>query len=456
MTIRSFRSIGGGMGLRRRGSSGGVQTVMTAGAGFGTSEAGIGFYYDRLMQVAINNTFYNAESRHDPDFTIAPVRHTQRMMNSLGLLFRDEGAGFSILYDTRRTDGLLRYLRRHAPEPAQIADEGAGTRLSFALTLRNPNFCYFTDLPFDFDPNSACYYVSNRMAHEEAGRVVLNALAFVPQSDTLQAVDGQYDVHFPEDANEIEVVDVLGNVVQCYPRAVPVDLFAKNAAAADSCVKVAAYLKAFPGAETKTRQICTINFYLLPAGCYTIRFVGSVEPARPVIYRAEFYQALCFIDLFLADPVRNGPGIFPIDDLFDPAKTTIKPVAYNLDFAARSTYWEYFIVPPSKGARLHDLKITRRNGDLVQFSPATRIPIGLDTVAYRTVSEVPLTMQNRSDYDLRLSGRIQDDKGMTARDATLMPRLPVAPRDWALPLDPPAASPAADPTHGRSTIYVYL
>lgn len=65
-------------------------------------------------------------------------------------------------------------------------------------------------------------------------------------------------------------------------------------------------------------------------------------------------------------------------------------------------------------------------------------------------------MQNRSDYDLRLSGRIQDDKGMTARDATLMPRLPVAPRDWTLPLDPPAASPAADPTHGRSTIYVYL
>ena len=111
MTVKSLRNIGGGMGLARRGAGGGVQTVMTAGAGLGTNEAGISFYYDRLMQVAIRNTFYNIDGGQCPDFTIAPSRHTQKLCKSLGLVVRNEGAGFSVLYDTLRKEALERYLR---------------------------------------------------------------------------------------------------------------------------------------------------------------------------------------------------------------------------------------------------------------------------------------------------------------------------------------------------------
>lgn len=459
MTVRTLRNIGGGIGLRRRGSSGGLQTVIVLGAGGG--DPGSGFYYDRLMQVAINNTFYNVAGSRSLDFAITPTRTTQRLLDSLGMLFRDEGAGFSVLYDTARTEQLLRYLRRRSSAETNVEDDGAETRLSFALTLRNPNFCYFTDIPFDIDSGSECYYASNRMAHDVDGRIVLNELEFVPQSEPLPAVEGQLDVPFPDGATAIEVLDVLGTVVQCYPRVVPIALLDTDPAAINSCAQVSAYLAKHPKARLVAREICTINFYLLPAGFYTIRYVDAAQPAFTVIYRAENFRALCFVDLFLADPVAGGAGIYPVTDLFDPEKTAIVEVDYNLDFQARSTFWEYFFVPPSKGAQLHDLHISGKNGEPVAFTPAEPVPIGLDTMAYFSVSEVPLQIQSSSPYAFKLTGRIQDSKGMIARESTLMARLPVAPPDWALPVDDPSndtsAPPSAvGPTYGRSAIYVYL
>jgi hypothetical protein len=470
MTDRTTRNIGGGIGLRRRGGGGGLQTVAVAGAA-GTHEpenndSDVAFYFDRLMEVAFKNTFYNLTGALSPDFSVAPTRNTQKIMKSLGMLFRDWGTGFSVLYDTKRTAGLERYLRQHSVAIIQNAEDGAATRLSFVLNVRNSNFYYFTDISYDFDVGSHCYYASNRTAHIVDGRIVLTETEFVPEGKPLQAVGGELDIPF-KNATAIEVLDVLGNVVQCYPRLIPVDLFdADPPLGIISCQEVNKYLKSYPDAVTAPQEICTINFFLLPAGCYTIRYVGDFEPESTVIYRAEDGQALCFIDLFLTDPVAGGAGIYPVRDL-DAKHPSINDIVYDLNFLARSTRWGYFIVPPAKNAQLHDLHITGTNGkgEPVTFSPAQQVSIGLDTTAYLSFSETNLQLQSNSEYVFKLSGRIQHAKGMTTRDSTLMPRLPVATPNRVAPI-PPNKDPSngdgdrqrvakAKSTYG-SAIYVYL
>jgi hypothetical protein len=474
MIDRISRNIGGGIGLRRRGSGGGLQTVLVAGAA-GTREPesaddDVSFFFDRLMDVAFKNTFYNVTGSLSPDFSVVPTRRTEKIMKSLGMLFRDWGAGFSVLYDTKRTHGLLRYLRRHNPAAISTAkdndtDDGAETRLSFTLNVRNPNFYYFTDISYDFDVGSQCYYASNQMAHIVDGRIVLTKNEFVPESEPLPTVGGELDIPFPEGVTEIQILDVLGNVVQCYPRHIPVDLFKIDPPLfVISCQEVEKYLKRHHNAVTKPLDICTINFFLLPAGRYTIRYVGGHKPEYSVIYRAENEQALCFIDLFMTDPVPGGAGIYPVRDLYTD-KPSIIDVVYNLNFQARSTRWGYYIVPPAKSTQLHDLHITGTNGkgDPVAFSPARQVTIGFDTNAYLSYSEMDLQLQSNSECVFKLSGRIQNAKGMITRESTLMPRLPVAPPNRVEPIQLPENTSSDDgiqqlvvePTYG-SAIYVYL
>lgn len=433
------------------------------------------FYFHRLMEVAIHNTFYNFNGSLSPDFSVAPTHRTTNIFKSLGMLFRDRGVGFSVLYDIKRIDGLLRYLREHAPNTKSDTDDGTETRLSFVLNVRNPNFYYFTNIPFNFDVGKQCYYASNRTAHVVDKSIVLTETEFMPESKPLPTVEGQYDIPF-KNATAIEVLDVLGYVVQCYPRDIPVHLYDADPALHDTawrnvnppmhgitCQDVDNYMKSHPDADTKSREICTINFFLLPAGLYTIRYVGAAEPEFSVIYRADNHKALCFIDLFLTDPVDGGAGIYPVRDLYS-QNLGISNVVYNLNFQARSTRWEYFIVPPAQGAQLLDLQITGTDGkgEPVAFSPARQVPIGLNTNAYLQISEVDLQLQSHSECVFKLSGSIKHAKGMTTREQTLMPRLPVATPNRVepiLPLENPSSDdevrPVAEPIYG-SAIYVYL
>ncbi|MBI3704687.1 MAG: hypothetical protein HY244_12785 [Rhizobiales bacterium] len=468
MTDKTDDKIGKRRRFRPRFTREGVRPVAVVGAA-GTKQPEdeypeVSFYFERLMEVAISNTFYNVNGSLSPDFTVLPTHRTKKIINSLGMLFRDRGVGFSVLYDTKRTNALLHYLSWHTWGAKSDVDDGAETRLSFVLNLHNPNFYYFTNIPFDFDVGKQCYYASNRTAHVSDGRIVLTAAEFLPKSKPLPTVEGQLDIPFLN-ATRIEVLDVLGNVVQCYPRIIPVDLFDNNMPTHGiTCRDVDNYMKSHPDAVTKILDTCTINFFLLPSGLYTIRYVDSSEKEFSVIYRGNFHQALCFIDLFLTDPIQDGAGIYPVCDL-DSDNPIISNVTYNLNFQARSTRWEYFIVPPAKGAQLLDLQITGTNGkgEPVAFSPAQQVPIGLDTRAYMSMSEVDLQLQSHSECVFKLSGRIQHPKGMTTRDSTLMPRLPVASPNRVepiLPRDNPASGdggqlPVVERTYG-SAIYVYL
>src|SRR3954469_16912646 len=68
--------------------------------------------YDRLMRVSFRHSYYNRSDDACTDLSVRPTAFTRRLMQSIGLLFRDEGTAFSVLYDTNRADALIAYLGR--------------------------------------------------------------------------------------------------------------------------------------------------------------------------------------------------------------------------------------------------------------------------------------------------------------------------------------------------------
>ncbi len=143
-------------------------------------------FYQRLARVSVEHTYYDHRGDRSPDFVARPTRATAELMRNLGLLFRREETGFSVLYDELTEDSLFQYLRRQYPRnsypPSQRpCDEaqspcyqerrdtvarGVWTRLSFVLALSDPYFVNFTQIPADTNPALENFYFSNQDAHQ--------------------------------------------------------------------------------------------------------------------------------------------------------------------------------------------------------------------------------------------------------------------------------------------------
>ena len=83
------------------------------------------YFYERLLQVSLENSYNNGSANRCPDFSIRPTSSSATLMASLGLLFRQEETGFSVLYDERRRASLEQYLRRSGWENAEAGPETA-------------------------------------------------------------------------------------------------------------------------------------------------------------------------------------------------------------------------------------------------------------------------------------------------------------------------------------------
>src|SRR5882762_840729 len=166
-------------------------------------EPGRQFYYLRLMQVVIRHTYYNRSNEACPDFKIFPTRYSQDLMKSLGLIFKDEGTGFSIFFDVRRTDILIAYLKRQEWPPHS---NHCWTRLSFVLSIKNPHFLNFTDVPIRMNPVNQNFYFTNQEARRlGSGTILLNP---GENHELLDLVGVQLGVIVTEDIKEVEVQSV--------------------------------------------------------------------------------------------------------------------------------------------------------------------------------------------------------------------------------------------------------
>jgi len=359
-------------------------------------------------------------------------------MKSLGLIFKDEGTGFSIFFDVRRTDILIAYLKRQEWPPHS---NHCWTRLSFVLSIKNPHFLNFTDVPIRMNPVNQNFYFTNQEARRlGSGTILLNP---GENHELLDLVGVQLGVIVTEDIKEVEVQSVpqteegSTDAVICRPRCVPAALLEKKDATAITCSE-AIECKGPHEKKDPTNALlfcrCTDKIYLdfssLPEDKYTVRRVpypstSEIAPdEEPMLYTESYPVPFCFVSLFFTSPTGERPKLFPVQDLFGP-EPKIESITYDLQFKRRETYWNYFVVPPA-GESIENLTI--EGGPGIFFNGPCSVVLPNQTKAYRFVSKKPLPFMEQSTFRFRLKG----DLGMTTQNTTLVKILPVASAEQVL------------------------
>ncbi|HEX7315682.1 MAG TPA: hypothetical protein VF297_17315 [Pyrinomonadaceae bacterium] len=385
------------------------------------------FYYERLTQVSIRHTYYNAARDECPDFDIWPTPMTETLMSALGLLYRYEKTGFSVLYDVLRKDVLLNYLARQQKPDGPLSSAGeCWARLSFVCALNNPYFINFTSMPIDANPAEENFYFTNRKAHEEDNHVLLNLGGHVTGDELLDVVPRQVQIHLRRGVEAVLVRDLSGEVV-IEPECCPPVADAPPGGWDDTCV-VYLDLSALPEGKYKIQVVEGID-------CEDARRSGSVIREWRVLYTTPFPVPLCFVDLLFTDPKGDGRGIYPVLYPEVDGEGVIVPVHYELRFRARATYWNYFIVPQAQAETFEGLRIESVMPSAVEFAGPCCVTLANGARAYRFSSVEQLRLQQLSEYNFRLCGR----HGLMTHDEVLVGRLPVASPKQVLPLSAEAA-----------------
>lgn len=390
-------------------------------------------YYARLLRVSISHTYYNLSNDECPDFTISPTPATSALLRSLGLLFKSEPAGFSILYNEQRRSDLANYLKgsRTSPPGSEV-----WPRLSFTLSLNNPYFVNFTDIPFDLDPGRKNFYFTNRGAHRaRGGKVILNPGDYVQGVaglDLFEVIPVQYPVRVDKFIKEVRVKDISGQVVICEPRCLPHRR--RTGASPLNCD----HKQTSPPSVLHCRETIYLDFSSLPEDKYRIEKVfehsqpGEEELAafgHDVLYTTSAPPPLCFIDLLFTDPTGSDQGIYPVRDLF--RRPEFVAVNYQLRFRTRAPFWTYYIVPQPQREKFEDLRIESvapTKSAQVHFAGPCCVYLANGEKGYRFVSEKAIPLHQQAPFRFRLLGR----HDLMQHDGIIVENMPVASRQQIL------------------------
>jgi hypothetical protein len=387
------------------------------------------YEFHPLMQVSIHHSYYNIPGQPCPDFEFAPTPTTQELMSNLGLLFRREPTGFLVLYDTRGTDRLLSYLRRHVDEQKEV-----WSWLSFMLTPQNVFFINFTDVDIGVEASEQNFYFSNQTAHEQDGRILLNPAGKDISTSLEPVLPAQVATRLDEDTLEVQVRDIANHVVLCLPRCVPRGLLRERARGPLTCQQVDDFFRKDPSPPSRRAgpRDCTdllfVDFADLPGGRYSIDAVLNAYPLRVSlvhgVYEPVTPTPLCFIDLLFTAPSASSPGIYPVRNLFSrKEEAEIVPVHYELQFERRSTRWNYYIVPPAGAPFEHLRIIDPEHPQRDYFDGPKKEPLATGTQAYRFTAREKFALELHSSYRFQLRGR---RPATLAHENVLVDRLPVA------------------------------
>lgn len=360
-----------------------------------------------VFTVQFMHAYYNADEGKCQDFSVVPTPSCATWMKQQGLIFRDRGNGFSIDVPSQRLPGLLGASSGQANQPA----------LSFMLVLRNLGFVGITELPITTTPTQHNLYASNlsatadqRAPTPDRQAQALGAQDLYPVTGTTLNVQGCGE-------GTLTVTDATGAPI--LPRAT-VDLQ--------------------PG------QPSSVNLSSCPYGLYVLEAAPKTAYAGPpcVLLVPDRPRTFGLVTLLLRQPQGKGrgpgdPSAFPLHG------DSLRPVNLRLMFAARQTYWNYYVVSQrGEGALLENLAIT---GGTTRFqrSPA-RLPSGEQATLF--AAETPLPLQQRSSSHFSLTGqRRGGDGGRGNVSVTPLPTAPDSPV-W------PCAD--GDVLSGTSEIYVYV
>ena len=406
------------------------QYGLRAGAKPGTSrtprrDVKAGSRYRTLMTVGIFNSYNDRDHGLCSDLTVIPTPACNNLMRSLGLVFQDRGAGFTVYYDEQRAGDLVTYLRNRAhPTPGGSSGEVEfWSRLSFMAIPNNPLFIGTTSLPIDTDPATVNFYVANSQARVVDGHVLLAPGEAVDSSDSYPVYPDSFALPVTPFDDKVVVTDVSGAIVwqlDIKPPAPPV----------------------------MPAKFAQVDISALPFGLYNIKTValGSPSPLTPFLYTAASPVPLCFLDFLLCQPHTDMAGVYPVSRPRKDAPvdaSAISHVRYALRFEARSTLWLYYIVSQNRGL-LNDLRIDSKGTQFRRQDKPVRLPNGDPATLF--TADAPLPLRQLSPHRFSLHGSRRDAGG--GDNEIYVACLPVA-------SDTPVW-PGTTPETGISEMFVYV
>jgi hypothetical protein len=383
--------------------------------------------YMALFTVQFQHGYYNASGGKCPDFKVVPTPDCAKKMTSLGMLFKDLGAGFVVMISTTRVPALINYVQSRYSSEAP--GQGYWSWLSFLLVPANPDFVGFTSLPITTNPMLQNLHLSNS--------------AVIPSEDLFTLVGSTVGTK-PQSFYPVTGASLVVPVPQGLT-ATLADLSGKPVNA---------------GTVTNDAGV-TFDLTSLPQGYYALGFRNAAGEtvATPQGYTAPtawLYvpaspQSLCVLDLLLTQPTptMGPPAAYPVSQLPTPPGPAspapwIQPVTLILPFEARGTYWRYYIVPQSASQFSEDMAIS---GTATKFAKSTEhLPNGDLAVLFTAGTALPLSQV--SPYKFTLTGQRQGSNG--SRDDIAVNRLPAAPPTPVWP------GPSSEVLAGSSEIYVYV
>lgn len=397
--------------------------------------------YAHFFSINFSSAYFNQEEYEVCRFDFEPTAYTQNFLTNQGLIYRQRQTGLRVGMATDQRSGFIKMLKAGAQDENEWRAEHLQEWMSFTFTALDADFGNYTNLPPSFDANNMCLYFANTQAHRVAvdgpisGEVsareesappdeaILSPTEFVTIGQVVPKTGPIERYDFPKDCEKIEVLNIVDEVVLCYPHKVPLKLLDTAPPEYIDCALAKDYMDKHPGAEERERDHCSVQFRDLRAGHYRVRYVGSQQEDETKLYPGKATNCLGFVDIQLADPDLTGGGIFPINNLFGSGEPEFDFVSYTARFDVRKTHWEYIIVP-RPGDILLAAEFYDPEGNLIDFGPSepATVPQASNAVSFRSTDT--FAFQNNPEFWLELRGSVEDADGLASLTAVLVSALP--------------------------------
>jgi hypothetical protein len=372
--------------------------------------AGVAGGYVSLFEVSYQHAYYNASGGACPDFRTIPTPACQTLMRTLGMVFKDQGTGFSVAINQSGAPKAASYV---AARLKGAQGSAAWTWLSFMLVPTNPGFIGLTNLPISVNPLVQNLHLSNLDAKAVGGVLTIGAGAGIGAQSLYPLRGPTVTVATPKGA-VASLTDLSGAQVPCQTQQAN-------------------------GQTTFQINRSAYGFYNI----VLTRAGKASAPASSFLFLPGQPQSLCLLDLIVAQPSASigTAADFPLQL----PGGQVKPVSLVLQFAARQTFWRYYVVSQGRpGGFTPGLAISGSGSSFTKSN--ANLPNGDQAVVFTADTALPL--RQSSPYAFKLSGQRQGSNG--ARDDITVARLPTAPPAPVWP------DPAGDATSGASEIYVYV
>lgn len=446
--------------------------------------------YQVLFRVIYRHSFYDSDKGLCRDLRALPTPTTAEFMQSHGLVFQDNGIGFTVYAPAQKIPSLVYYLHGQG-RPPLAGEQGTvyWNWLSFVLIPVNPIFVGITALPIDTNPALVNAFLTNQSAHwsdpqkTQKSRLLLAPNGTVDTSDLRQVTDAQFPLEVNSWDDRIVIRDISGAVVMKVP----------SDQAKDDEEETARRDPPTTGPYYRQVDLTTLPFGLYrftvertPPEAKTAREKGAPKlqlaadiklnppPIRllsdqgllTLLYTAaKPGMPLCFLDILFSCPYRGAEGVYPLPPLwlYDPDNPKTYPwkeignLEYELDFEARKTFWQYYVVSQSPGSELRDLHITGHGTSFKKAPNDAVLPNGDKAVLFNAQSVLPLrdiSLQRFSLHGVRKSA----DGAKSKINVACLPVAPQAPV-WPVRMlrqDEIKVSEEEAQINGLSEMFVYV